>query len=309
MAKLDEIAKLTDSQLADAADYSLSPSQKITLKLYVMQVLPLDGFIYWVRADLLNPVELERLGLDKQKKTITIQGSLHWPAVSEQAVIAPQSMNDITFTPLEQIDDFNGVGPKGMYLGEYDGRQFSFSRMESEGTLAGIFHYRGLAVLPTMRTRLINDSAAINTDLILSNSTPIWMRLTKYGTVYPLFLSPSDIPLPYIVVDVRETKPLQATQHYLNSTQHVQDTVRVTLYGMSNAQALDYVDYIVQTALNDEEYGISNSPVVFDEQLNQVEINTLAKKKHIDFDINYYQQTARNIGQQLIKAAFINLGD
>ncbi|MNG65706.1 hypothetical protein D3C73_263420 [compost metagenome] len=310
MAKLDEIAKRTKTQLADTlhtAVDTISTSQKITFKLYVKQVLPLDGFIYWVRADLVNPAELERLGLDKLKKAVTIQGSLHRQAVSEQTTTASQSMNYIIFTPLKQIDDFNMVDPKWMYLGDYDGVQFSFSRMESKYTQAGIFHYRGLAVLPTLRTQIIDDPADINTDLILSNSTPIWMRLTKYGTVYPSYLSPSDMLPPYIVADVKETKPLQAAPHYLTRSQHVQDTVRVTLYGMNNKQALDYVDYIVNEALDFEEFGITNSPVVIDDKLNQVEINALAKKKHIDFDVNYYQHTARNIALQLIKEAFITL--
>lgn len=80
----------------------------------------------------------------------------------------------------------------------------------------------------------------------------------------------------------------------------------MTLYGMNNKQALDYVDYIVNEALDFEEFGITNSPVVIDDKLNQVEINALAEK-HIDFDINYYQQTARDIALQLIKEAFITL--
>ncbi|MFP1463118.1 hypothetical protein ACLB1E_23535 [Escherichia coli] len=33
----------------------------------------------------------------------------------------------------------------------------------------------------------------------------------------------------------------------------------------------------------------------------QVEINALAKKKIVDFDVNYYQSTARKISRQLIE--------
>lgn len=310
MAKLDEIAKRTGSQLADTlhtAIDTISSSQKITFRLYIKQVLPLDGFIYWIRADLVNPDELKRLGLGTQKQSITLQGSLHRQAVSEQSATASQSLNYIIFTPINQRDDFSVSDPKGLYLGEYDGVKFAFSRMESKYTQAGIFHYRGLAVLPTMSTQIIDDPADINTDLILSNSTPIWMGLTRFGTVYPSFLSPSDMIPPYIVVDVKTTTPIQSAPHYGTRYQHVQDRVKITLYGLNNQQALDYVDYIVTEALETESFGITNSPVVYDDKLNQVEIRVVAKKKTVDFDINYYQHTSSDIALQLIREAFIKL--
>lgn len=310
MPSLDEAAAAAKTDLStvlQSAVETISSHQQITFTLYVRQVLPLDGYVFWVRASVVNAAELERLGMNDAPLTVTLSGSLHRQAVSEQAETASQSVNHIIFTPLEPIADFNVVDPQGIYLGDYDGVQFTFSRMESKYTQAGIFHYRGNAVLPTMKTQIINDPADIDTDLILSNSTPIWMRMNQYGTVYPSYLSPSDLPPPYIVADVRETRPLQAAPHYLTRSQHVVDKVRVTLYGLNNAKALDYMDYIVYSADDEEGYGISNSPVMVDDKLNQVEISALAKRKHIDFEINYYQQTARDIALQLIREAFIHV--
>lgn len=310
MPSLEESAKTASTDLSNvlqAAVETISAHQQITFTLYVKQVLPLDGYVFWVKASVVSQEELKRLGLDNTPLTVKITGSLHRQAVSEQTETASQSVNHIIFTPLEPIADFNVIDPQGRYLGEYDGVQFNFSRMESKYTQAGIFHYRGNAVLPTMKSQIINDPADIDTDLILSNSIPIWMRLKKYGTVYPSYLSPSDLSPPYIVADVRDTQPLQAAANYLTRSQHVVDKVRVTLYGLNNAQALNYMDYIIYNACDEEGYGISNSPVMVDDKLNQVEIHALAKKKHIDFEINYYQQTARDIALQLIKEAFIHL--
>jgi hypothetical protein len=47
-------------------------------------------------------------------------------------------------------------------------------------------------------------------------------------------------------------------------------------------------------------------PIVTDGKANQVEINALAKQKFIDFDINYYQATARTLALQQIKTVIIN---
>ncbi|WP_336240444.1 hypothetical protein [Citrobacter werkmanii] len=268
------------------------------------QVLPLDGFVYWVNAAIVNDAEKERLGIVDLPITRTIPGSLHRQVVSEQSETASRALNNIIFTPLEASDNFN-TDPNTMYLGEYAGVQFTFSRMESRYTQAGIFHYRGTAVVSTMKTQIIDRPEDIDTDLILSNSTPIWLSLKKFASVYPSFLSPSNLKPPYIVADVKNTVALQSAAHYATRNQHVQDSVRVTLYGFNNARALDFVDYVVNTALEGEEFGITNIPVISDGKYSQTEIHALAKLKYIDFDINYYQATARDIALQLITEAFI----
>jgi len=306
MPRLDEIAENTGSQLSSvlqSAVETISSSQQITFRLYVRKVLPLDGFVYWVNAAILTEPEQAKMGLPL---TRVISGSLHRQVVSEQSESATGAINNIIFTPLEQADNLNTVDPDAVYFGEYDGTQFAFSRMESRYTQAGIYHYRGTAILPTMRTQIIEKAEDISDEQILSNSIPIWLSLNQFATVYPSFLSPSNLRPPYIVADVRATSPLQSAPHYDVRCQHVADQVRLTLYGLTNAQALQFVDYVISTALEDEEFGITNMPVVIDGKRSQVEMGVLARQKFVDFDINYYQATALDVAHQLIKKAIIN---
>lgn len=306
MPRLDEFAENTGSQLSSvlqSAVETISSSQQITFRLYVRKVLPLDGFVYWVNAAILTEPEQAKVGLSL---TRVISGSLHRQVVSEQSESATGAINNIIFTPLEQADNLNTVDPDAVYFGEYDGTQFAFSRMESRYTQAGIYHYRGTAILATMRTQIIEKAEDISDEQILSNSIPIWLSLNQFATVYPSFLSPSNLRPPYIVADVRATSPLQSAPHYDVRCQHVADQVRLTLYGLTNAQALQFVDYVISTALEDEEFGITNVPVVIDGKRSQVEMGVLARQKFVDFDINYYQATALDVAHQLIKKAIIN---
>ncbi|EIL2948581.1 hypothetical protein NPF39_001033 [Salmonella enterica subsp. enterica serovar Uganda] len=310
MPSLDEFAANTGSQLSSvlqSAVETISSGQEITFRLYVRQVLPLDGFVYWINAAIIDPNELERLGISNPL-VVTIKGSLHRQVVTEQSESHSRDINNIIFTPVEKADDFNVESPNAIYLGEYEGTQFAFSRMESRYTQSGIFHYRGMAILPTMRSQIIDSPDDISDEQIISNSTPIWLSLKQFATVYPSFLVPSNLKPPYIAADVRSTTPLQMAPLVVDGMryQHVQDTVSITLYGFSNQKALDFVDYVVNTALDDEAFGITNIPVVTDAKSSQVEINALAKKKTVSFDVNYYQATTREISQQLIKEVIFN---
>lgn len=312
MPSLDELAEATGSQLSGVLRSSvetISSGQEISFRLYVRQVLPIDGFVYWVNAGIIQPEELARMKITSPK-TATIKGSLHRQVVTEQSESQSQDVNNIIFTPIEKADDFNVEDPNAIYLGEYAGTQFAFSRMESRYTQSGIYHYRGMAILPTMRSQIIDSPDDISDEQIISNSIPIWLALKQFATVYPSFLVPSNLRPPYIVADVRNTVPLAMASRYDAGSrkryQFVQDTVRITLYGFSNRMALDYVDFVVNKAAEDEEFGITNMPIPIDVKSNQVEINALAKKKIVDFEVNYYQQTARDISHQLIKKVIVN---
>ena len=199
-------------------------------------------------------------------------------------------MNNIIFTPVQQVDDFNVENPDAIYLGEYGGVQFAFSRMESRYQQSGIFHYRGMAILPTMRSQIIDCEEDISDEQIISNSIPIWLQMKDAATVYPSYLVPQNLRPPYIAVDVRNSIPLQVAPVVFGGErfQLVQDSVRLTLYGFSSK-------------MEEEKFGVTNIPVVQDAKSGQVEINALAKKKIVDFDVNYYQSTAREISRQLIE--------
>ena len=53
--------------------------------------------------------------------------------------------------------------------------------------------------------------------------------------------------------------------------------------------------------------GIMNSPVPADGQRGQVETSTLAQKKAVRFQINYYQARVLQLARQLITQATLNL--
>lgn len=310
MPSLDELAEATGSQLSgvlQSAVETISSGQEISFRLYVRQVLPIDGFVYWVNAAIIAPQELARMNI-LAPLTATIKGSLHRQVVTEQSESLSRDVNNIIFTPIEKADDFNVEDPNAIYLGEYEGTQFAFSRMESRYTQSGIYHYRGMAILPTMRSQIIDSPDDISDEQIISNSTPIWLALKQFATVYPSFLVPSNLKPPYIAADVRSTTPLQVAPLVYNGVRYqlAQDSVRVTLYGFSNQNALDFVDFVVEEALDGDKFGVTNIPVVSDAKSNQVEINALAKKKTVDFDVNYYQATTREISRQLIKEVIFN---
>ncbi|EAA8631112.1 hypothetical protein AHS86_05920 [Salmonella enterica subsp. enterica] len=310
MPSLEELAEQHSSQLSSvlkSAVETISSEQEITFRLYVRQVLPLDGFVYWVNAEITSCDELCRLNIESPTR-LKIKGSLHRQIVAIQDESVSRDVNNIIFTPLQKVDDFNIENPEAIYLGEYGGVQFAFSRMESRYQQSGIFHYRGMAILPTMRSQIIDCPEEISDERIISNSIPLWLAMKDFATVYPSYLVPQNLRPPYIAVDVRNSTPLQAAPVVYGGQrfQLVQDSVRLTLYGFTNRMALDYIDSVVRRALEGEEFGVTNMPIPVDAKSGQVEINALAKKKTVDFEVNYYQSTVRDISRQLIKKVIMN---
>ncbi|HSY75451.1 MAG TPA: hypothetical protein VK890_01265, partial [Bacteroidia bacterium] len=55
----------------------LSGNAQIPFLLYKKMVLPLDGFVFWVRANLAPPLPIEQ-------DTVNIPGSLHYSTEIEQ---------------------------------------------------------------------------------------------------------------------------------------------------------------------------------------------------------------------------------
>ncbi|EAX6858188.1 hypothetical protein J9P64_003452 [Salmonella enterica] len=307
MPSLEELAEQHGSQLSSvlqSAVETLSSGQEITFRLYVRQVLPLDGFVYWVNAEIVSCDELCRLNIESPTR-LKIKGSLHRQVIAVQDESVSKDVNNIIFTPLQKVDDFNVENPDAIYLGEYGGVQFAFSRMESRYQQSGIFHYRGMAILPTMRSQIIDCPEEISDERIISNSIPLWLAMKDFATVYPSYLVPQNLRPPYIAVDVRSSTPLQVAPIVYGGERYqlVQDSVRLTLYGFTNRMALDYIDSVVRRALEGEEFGVTNMPIPVDAKSGQVEINALAKKKTVDFEVNYYQSTVRDISRQLIKKA------
>lgn len=316
---------------------ALSQAQVVTFTKYVRLVLPLDGYVFWVRADKLSPSALLNASkfntsqLDAAPSVVTpapflnVQGSLHYSTDTEQGEEQVINTNRVVFTTAQDVDDFNQIGPSVLYVAEYDGIRFAFS---SRGRLykpqAGVYHYVGAALYSDMATQLVDDPRSLDTsNVVVSNSLPIWLSMNSYqaqyaggfGNViplYPSFLSPLNLTPPFATVHVipGETRAIQAAPLLGSDGSHWQlcrDLVRMTVYGTRNFEALTLQDFVNQFSLDTDAIGVMNMPVMRDEKREQPELMTIAQKKSIEFEVSYYQATARAIARQLIEEALVYL--
>lgn len=306
-------------------------SYSITFTQYNRIVLPVDGFAFWVKADIIAPGLLWNgptpyngllpgnmpgayntgQSFISPAATQTVQGSLHYTTTNNQDETEGFSINRIIFTSEVEIELLNTVNPKSMFIGVVDGIQFAFSKRNMLFRQSGLFHYQGDALYPSMATQLIEFPQQLSPLQVVSNSLPLWLTLNQFCPMYPSYLVPEDIIPPWCAVHIGEddTKALQAWPYLDPDTgshyQLVKDRVRLTFYGLRNAEILSFQDYVNSYSLNSNAFGIMNMPVARDNKRTQAELNILAQKKTMEFEINYYQTSIRNIAQQYIKSALI----
>lgn len=313
----------------------LSLSQDVVFTKFVKVVLPLDGFVFWVRADKVGPSALynatrfnavqynEPADIVTASPTLTAKGSLHYATTQQQNEDETVAINQMVFTSLQAVQDFNQVGPNVIFIAEMatDGGEtikFAFSQRRSFYKQAGLYHYVGNAVYPALETQIVENPAALDRSLVVSNSLPIWLALNNYVTaglglsstvpLYPSFAVPDNLPPPYGAVHIRpETTAALASAPLLGPTlshdQLVHESVRITIYGLRNDDALTFQDVVNQYSLDTDAIGIMNMPIIRDEKRTQAELAILAMKKSIEFEISYYQSVARNVARQLILSA------
>lgn len=308
---------------------ALDRLQELTFTKYVRLVLPADGFVFWVKADMwsgdagFNSLIFGTTAINGTDRTITqgaptvtVRGSLHYSTNNQQELDQTIGLNSVVFTSESDIDDFNDIGESVLYIAEWDGIQFAFSQRGSFYSQVGLFHYTGEAIHPAMRSQIIDDIRFFDRTQIVSNSLPIFMMLNKYFPCYPSFLVKQNCYPPYAAIDIVETTAIagQPTESANSSRwQQCQDKVRLTTYGINNNTVLDYIWYVVASATGDtkppvnfdlwDAYGIMNMPVPKDEKRPQSELNVIAQKKTIEFDVNYLQNRTLNIARQLILSA------
>lgn len=319
---------------------TLSLNQKIRFSMYVRLVLPLDGFVYWVNAALVSQSAQLRALLPVATRAVSntcveVAGSLHYRTMFEQTEDSEYAVNEVVFTAEQEIQDFNQIGPNVMFVGTIPGPsgaqlashhvatapdniRIAFSRRDLFYFRAGIHHYVGNALYSTMTTQLVDSLQQINLEnLVVSNSLPIWLAMNGYTpeyysnftspglVLYPSFAVPNNLNPPYgtVHIGIDDTEAIQSAPYLDTSLSHYQlarDRVRVTLYGLTNAQALTFLDFVNQYSLDTDLIGIMNMPFVRDDKKTQVELSILAMKKVVSFEVNYNQQTIRSAARQYI---------
>lgn len=315
---------------------TVSNFQSVTFTKYVRVILPLDGFVFWVRADLvsktalLNAMRFNTVAFNAgpsapidPRPQLTVEGDLHYASQANEEEAGSITLNQVVFTAEEEVTDLNAVGSSIMYLATIttpDGSavRFTFSARGYLQNNSNVWHYRGNAVYADMASQIIDSPLELNTrSLVVSNSLPLWLAMNNhvqpdyelFGNptliLWPSFLVALNLPPPYAAVHIApESTRALTTAPLLGPTashqQLARDLVKITLYGLRNDAAQDFVDFVLEQSLLYDLLGIMNTPILRDEKRTQVELNAIAMKKTIEFEVSYLQNRVRDIARQLI---------
>ena len=296
----------------------ISREQTLTFTQYQRTVLPLDGYLFWIKT---------------AASPFSVKGSLHYGVDIHQVEDETIAMNRVMFTCETEVQEFNAIAPNVLWIASLGDQSASnapqapgLSKFESSPVLfafssrdlyfrkANVFHYVGVAVQPPLLSQLVDNASQLPDQPIVGNSLPIWLSLTEYGPVYPSFLVPQNVEPPYVVAHIppESTEALQAfsiptfnsaTLPRLASNQLLRDSVRLTLYGFSNSVAIQYLNYLCDYSLNTDAFGVMNMPVIRDEKRVQADITAIAMKKTVEIETSYYQATAFAVARELILSA------
>lgn len=282
--------------------------QKITFIRYTRVVLPIDGYVFWVNSNLLDP--------PAPYLPVIHAGSLHFATDNQQREDETIGINRVIFTAENEIDDFNEISPTVCYIGSWEGIRFSFTRRRSFYKQAALWHYEGDAIYPAMEPLVIDNIDQLDLDnVVVSNSLPIWLAILTPQAwpqpprptfpLYPSFAVPDNLRPPYATVHIvpEGTDAIQAAPAFNSVGSHFQlsvDQVRITLYGVRNDQALDFQDWIYQYMIDTSDLGLLDQQVMQDAKRTQSELNILAIKKVFNLRVSYNQMRVRDIAIQYI---------
>ena len=323
------------SALAAGVDV-LSMVQELVFTQYTRVILPIDGYWFWVKSEAVSPSALYNAAMfnaaaynggpivTTPAPTLIAKGSLHFESAKQQNEDETLAVNRVVFTSETEILDLNKVGPNTIYISTIgtpeNNTRFAFSTRQMFYRQANLYHYVGTALYPSMASQVIDDPALFNSmQPVVSNSLPTWLSLNSVSPLpwaplsmpcplYPSFAVPSNLEPPYGVVHIfpEGTEALQGAPYIDQNFSHwqlAQDKVRITLYGLRNADALVFQDLVNQYSLNTDSFGFMDMPIMRDEKKTQVELNILAMKKTYSCTVSYYQNTMRRLARQLITSA------
>lgn len=306
-------ASAAPSQLQAALDSGLeqiSSNQTVTFQQYTKYTFSEDGYVFWVATG----------------TSVPFAGSLHILADRQQDEDQTMAANTVVFTAEKEFTKLNSIAPGTMWVGAWQvddtTLQVAFSSTGMNYQQAGLWHYRGFAVYPALASQLVASDGDLPIGPIVSNSLPIWLAQNSMAPVYASFLVPDNIVPPYITahIDPNSTIALQAFPLFdwsgranpntdssplyeLPSWQLMRDTVRLTMYGFTNQQAIQFYASLMDYSANTDNFGFCNSPAIVDDKRTQVEIAALAMKKTLVIQASYYQATADAVARRLILSA------
>lgn len=311
---------------------TISLDQEITFVRYSRFVLPSDGAVFWVRADLFSSaatgsppfstVPISSLTVPVAVSLeLVAKGSLHYGSETQQQEQASFARNSVVFTSEVEVQDLNEIDPQTLWIAEFEDIRFAFSQRVPFYRQAGLWHYRGQALYSTMDTQIVDDIAAFDAyEPVVSNSLPIFLSMKaptpfpNLGGVgvplYPSFAVPDNLPPPYaaIHIDPPGTRSLQVAPNLSLAGDHSElsaDRVRITTYGLRNTDALTFFDYVQRFSVTTGLFGVMNVMAVRDEKQTQPEMLILAQRKTIDMEVSYHQFAATRVARRLIDEAFM----
>ena len=294
MPNLDLDGNFPDNQLEGALIAglrSISQNQHVIFIQYTRVILPYDGSVFWIRTPGVDPIE--------------VFGSFHYQTDQKQELDHTIAYQNVTFTTPVQINDFNDLQPEQMWIGQGPDFEFSFSSHGNYYEQANLWHYRGQAVYPEMRTQVLQSYQDLPQAAIVSNSLPIFIALNDYAPVYPSYLVPDNLSPPYIVchIDPDATMALQPIPLYTpdNTWQLMRDKVRLVIYGFDNRTVQNYLQYIARSSF-DGGFGIMKMGFVAkDGKHIQSELNVLAQQKFVELEVSYNQSAVYDYILQYIR--------
>ena len=292
----------------DAGLNALSNTQTVSFTTYNISTMPLDGYVFWI----------------KSATSAEYIGSVHHIINRRQDHDQTIAENKIIFTSESEITEFNSVSPTTLLVGSWtvDGVQLQmvFNDQAALYVRSNLYHYSGDAVYPALAAQLIANIGDLPVGPIVSNSLPIWLTQNSFAPVYPSYLVPANVQPPYIAVHIppEETEVLGQFPiygwpgtagggtdplHTIPSSQLMRDKVEFTLYGFTNAMAIQFLSSLEDYSLLTDNFGFCNSPAIRDDKRIQSEISAIAMKKSITILASYYQSTADAVARRLILSA------
>ena len=160
---------------------TLSYNQTIEFELYRRLVLPIDGYVYWVK--------------DQSADTLKVMGSLHYNSDLIKANDNTQPTTRVVFSSQELVRDFTEINPDTLYLAWFEGTQFAFSSLAAHYQQADLWHYIGNGNFSEYGNLVVDSISQLPTEQIISNSLPSWLAINSYNPLYPVLVNFPPIPL------------------------------------------------------------------------------------------------------------------